>query len=148
MERVAVVVTVVAGDVEEVDISEDSRERIVDFLVDISEAPLDVDFPVDFLVVEDFPVDLLVSVEDLLVEDIVNTHHIAAREAIVLEDITVATVQEDIMELATVDTVEAGLEDIPMADTTMSADITEVILGITIEDGPPMEQPLDFSTVG
>ena len=138
---VRVEVTVVAGDVEEVDIPEDSLEDTADSLVDIPKDCLDVDLPVDFLKTADSLVveDPLVAIEDLVAADLANIRRSAALGAIAEEDTGVVTVGA---------TAEVMFLDITMEDTTMAADIMEGTAGTIIEDMPHMEQPLGFFSAG
>jgi hypothetical protein len=129
---VRVEVTVVAGDVEEVDIPEDSLVDTADSLVDIPEDSLET---ADSLVVEDS----LVAIEDLVVADLANIRRSAALGAIAEEDMEAVTVG---------DTAEVMLRDITMEDTTMAEDTMEGTTGTIIEDMPHMEQPLGFFSAG
>ena len=65
--------------------------------------------------------------------------HTAARGATAEEDIAVVTVGGPM---------GAGFRDTTTEATIILEDITEAIIGTTIEDMPLMEQPLDFSLVG
>jgi hypothetical protein len=101
----------------------------------ISEAPLGVDF--------------LVLAEDPAVEDTVNLHHSAVREAIAAEDTGAVIVGEDTGVFIAGETVEAMamLVDILTEDTTIVEDITEVTIGTITEDTLHMERPLGSFSV-
>ncbi len=120
---------VVAEDVEEADIPEDSLEDTAD--------SLDVGFldRVGSLVAED----LVAAIEDLVAADLATIRRSAAPEAMAEGDIEVVTVG-DIM--------EGMLRDIIMEDTTIPADTMEVITGTTIEAMPRMERLLGFFSAG
>jgi len=120
-------VTVVAVDVEAVDTSED---------------PLDVDFPVDLLVA---------------LEDPVKIRRSAPREAMVGEDTEAAITEEDIgvlpkaeaiMVVTVADPDGIMLRDITTVDTTTPEDTMEGTTGTIITGMPRMEQPLGSFSAG
>ena len=129
-------VTVVAVDVEAVDTSED---------------PLDVDFPVDLLVALEDPVKIRRSAprEAMVGED--------TEAAITEEDIGVITVEEDIgvlpkaeaiMVVTVADPDGIMLRDITTVDTTTPEDTMEGTTGTIITGMPRMEQPLGSFSAG
>jgi len=73
------------------------------------------------------------------VEDLPNMRRSAPPGAIAEVDIEVVTAEHPM---------EAGFRDTTTEATIILEDITEAIIGTTIEDMPLMEQPLDFSLVG
>ncbi len=98
-----------------------------------------VHIPAGFPVAENYPVDLLVAAEELIVEDLPNMLPSAVQGAIA---------EEDIEPVIAGDLREVGFRHTTTEATIILEDTTEVTIGTIIEDMPPMEQPLGFFSVG